>query len=126
LEIDPDVGSVLGTPPFTGGYVYGEGTWPLVDFGCVFNISASAGTGIFYFAEGPTYGGKIHAGVSGEALCVISVKGEIDLVGVKSGDDFRFTGAGKVKGKVGACPFCKRFNKTVRLTYENGGWDADY
>ena len=24
------------------------------------------------------------------------------------------------------CPFCKKFSKTVKVTYENGDWDASY
>jgi hypothetical protein len=63
---------------------------------------------------------------SGEALCVISVRGDVDLIGVKRGDDFRFSGQGRIKGKVGVCPFCKKFSKTVRFTYQGGSWDADY
>lgn len=128
MLIDEDVAEILGepSPSFTGAYIYGEGEMPIVDYGCAFNISAGVGAGLFYFAEGPTYGGKMMAKVSGEALCLISVKGKIELVGAKRGDDLAFKGKGRVKGKVGWCPFCKRFKKTVTLTYKNRGWDADY
>jgi hypothetical protein len=126
--IDPDVASILGapSPTFTGAYIYGEGEMPIVDYGCAFNISAGVGAGIFYFAEGPTYGGKMMAKISGEALCLISVHGKIEMIGAKRGDDLTFRGKGRVKGKVGWCPFCKRFRKTVTLTYKNREWDADY
>ena len=125
--IDPQVAEVLGDlTTFEGGYLYGEGRFPLVDFGCIFRISCSAGVGFFYFTDGPTYGGRIAAGVSGEALCAVGVSGSISLVGVKSGRDYRFNGRGRVAGKAGACPICVRFGKTVTLTYENGSWDADY
>ena len=90
-----------GPPPFTGAYVYGEGTFPLVDFGCVFNVSAGAGVGIFYFLEGPTYGGRMNAHVAGEALCILSVRGDLDLVGLKRGSDYSFSGRGGVKGMGG-------------------------
>ncbi|RKX40361.1 MAG: hypothetical protein DRP64_12760, partial [Verrucomicrobia bacterium] len=33
---DPDVQEILGDPPFTGVYVYGEGWMPIVDYGCLF------------------------------------------------------------------------------------------
>lgn len=125
-QVDPEVASVLGAPPFTGGYVYGEGWMPIVDLGCVFNISAGVGAGIFYFVEGPTYGAKLTLGASGEALCVVSIKGTIKMVGAKVGDSLRATGQGKLSGKAGACPFCVEFNKTVTATYKDGEWDVDY
>ena len=124
--VDPLVAEVLGQPPFTGAYVYGEGTFPLVDFGCVFNVSAGAGVGVFYFLEGPTYGGRMNAHVAGEALCVVSVRGDVDLVGVKRGSDYAFNGRGGLKGKVGVCPFCIKFNKKVDIKYQNEDWDVDY
>jgi hypothetical protein len=122
---DPDVQSVLGDPPFTGVYVYGEGWMPIVDFGCLFQVKAGVGAGIFAFVDGPV-GGKIFLGVEGEALCVVGVAGEVTLVGLKDGDDMRMTGKGRISGRVGSCPFCVKFGKTVTLTYDNGNWDADY
>lgn len=124
--INPQLGDLLGDGGFAGGYVFGAGRIPIVDWGCVFNISAGVGLGAFYSLPGPTWGGLAQLSASGEALCLISVRGSIDLIGVKRGDDFRFSGQGRIKGKVGACPFCKRFNKSVRVTYQNGDWDADY
>jgi hypothetical protein len=128
----PDVASVLGTPPFTGAYVYGEGWIPIseavlgIPASCLFNISAGIGAGAFFFLEGPTYGGKMKAGVLGEALCVVSIKGEVDMIGVKNGGDLRFRGSGRLSGKAGVCPFCVKFGKTVLIMYENGSWDIDY
>lgn len=126
LLVDDEVGAVLGEAPFTGAYVYGEGWIPIYDYGCTFRIKAGAGFGVFYFVEGPTYG--IHAllGASGEALCAVTVRGEVELYGVKQGDSYRARGKGKIKGKVGCCPFCLKFGKTVTITYDNGAWDADY
>ena len=126
LIVDPEVGDVLGEPPFTGAYIYGEGWIPIYDYGCVFRIKAGAGFGVFYFAEGPTYGVHIMLGAEGEALCVVSVRGEVDIYGLKQGDSYRASGKGKIKGKVGSCPFCVKFNKTVTITYDDGEWDADY
>ncbi|MGF1451871.1 MAG: hypothetical protein ACFB21_07350 [Opitutales bacterium] len=120
---DPEVAEVLGDPPFTGAYVYAEAWIPVseaalgIPASCMFRISAGVGAGVFYFLEGPTYGGKILAGVSGEALCLVSIKGEVFLIGVKSGDQFRFSGEGSISGKAGACPFCLKFRKSVGITY---------
>jgi hypothetical protein len=130
--IDPDVASVLGTPPFTGGYLYGEGWIPIseavlgIPASCLFNISAGIGAGAFFFLEGPTYGGVMKAGVLGEALCIVTIRGEVKMIGVKNGDNLRFNGKGWLSGSVGWCPFCIKFGKTVGITYENGSWDVDY
>ena len=126
----PDVASVLGNPPFTGAYAYAEAWIPLneaigIPSTCLFNISAGVGAGAFYFIEGPTWGGNMLLGVSGEALCVVSVKGEIKLIGVKNGSRLRLKGSGRVEGKAGPCPFCIKFGKTVGLTYDSGSWDVD-
>jgi hypothetical protein len=77
LIVDPDAASLLGSPPFTGAYVYGEVWIPIsevilgIPASCLFRISAGVGAGAFYFVEGPTYGGRMLLGVSGEALCVV-------------------------------------------------------
>lgn len=122
---DPDVQEILGDPPFTGVYVYGEGWMPIVDFGCLFRVKAGVGAGIFAFVDGPV-GGKIFLGADGEALCVVNVAGEVTLVGLKDGDDMRMNGKGRISGRVGSCPFCIKFGKTVTISYDNGEWDADY
>lgn len=124
--INPQLGDLLGSGGFTGGYVFGAGRIPIVDFGCFFNVSAGVGLGAFYSVPGPTWGGLAQLSASGEALCLISVRGSVDLIGLKRGDEFRFSGQGRISGKVGLCPFCKRFRKTVRFTYQGGDWDADY
>ncbi len=124
--VDPDVADVLGTPPFSGIYVYGEAWMPIIDYGCLFNISAGVGAGFFFFVEGPTIGAKMLLGVSGEALCVVGVSGEVKLVGVKSGNDLSAKGVGTIKGKVGACPFCVKFKESVEVLYKNGSWDVNY
>lgn len=122
---DPDVQAVLGDPPFTGVYVYGEGWMPIYDYGCLFRIKAGVGAGVFAFVDGPV-GGKIFLGADGEALCAVNVAGEVTLVGLKDGDDMRMTGKGTISGRAGSCPFCVKFSKTVTIGYDNGSWDADY
>ena len=126
----PDVAAVIGTPPFTGAYVYGEGWFPLnealgIPSSCLFNISAGVGAGAGYFVEGPTYIGTLFAGLSGEVLCLVSVTGEAKLIGVKQGSDFRFSGNAKVSGEAGSCPFCIKFNKSFGIRYENDSWSLD-
>jgi hypothetical protein len=127
ISWDPDVNALLGSPPFTGVYVFGEGTFPIYDFSCLLRLSAGAGIGAFYFAEGPTYGGKLEGSVSGEALCIVSIKGEAKLAGLKSGSDFRYHGHASVKGKAGLCPLCVKFNRQIDTRYSTGsGWSVSY
>jgi hypothetical protein len=129
---DPEVASVLGTPPFTGAYVYCEVWIPIseallgIPASCLFNITAGVGAGAFYFAEGPTYGGKMLLGVQGELLCIVSVGGTVKLVGVKNPDGLTLKGSGEVHGDIGPCPFCVSFSKTIGMQYKNGSWDVDF
>ena len=126
--IDPLVAEVVPTSSITGIYAYGEATFPIYGTGtCFFNISAKAGAGVFYFQEGPTYGGRMTLGVYGEALCAVEVGAEISLAGSKSGDSYNFAGHGRVYGKAGKCPFCVKANFQVDFKYTDaGGWDVDF
>ncbi len=126
LLIDPEVGTVLGTPPFTGAYVYGEARLPVneligIPSSCLLQVNIGAGAGAFFFFEGPTFGGKLVGEVSGEALCLVSISGRMSLVGVKEGLDLtspmRFSGTGTLKGKVGVCPFCIKFKESVGIRF---------
>ena len=133
LIVDKDVAEVIGepNPTFTGIYVYGECHIPVseaalgIPASCMFKITAGVGAGVFYFLEGNTFGGKIYAAASGEALCIVSIKGEVLLIGVVTNGDLRFRGTGKVSGKVGPCPFCIKFKKSATITYKDGDWDVD-
>lgn len=129
LLVDPDIASVVdpGTP-FTGAYVYGEVWLPIselvlgVPASCMFRIDAGVGAGAFYFVEGATYGGKMLLGVSGEALCMVNVKGQVKMILASQAGDVRGSGTGKFSAKVGKCPFCLKFNKSVKIGYTNGSW----
>ena len=131
LLIDPDVAEVLGSPPFTGAYVYAQGWLPISELvlgipaSCIFQISAGIGAGAFYFVEGPTYGGKMYLGVSGDLLCLVSIMGEITMVGVKTGDDLRFKGKGHFEAEIGPCPFCISISKDVSISFINKKWKFD-
>ncbi len=128
LMIDPFVADFLGqpSPTFTGFFQYAEGRIPLVDYSCAFKVSAGLGVGFFAFLEGPTLGGRIHAEVKGEALCTLSVKGDVDMVGSVTPDGFSYRGKGRIRGKAGWCPCCVRFRKSVSFECINQRWDADY
>jgi len=126
--IDPDVASVLGNPPFTGGYVYAQGWLPVsqlvtgIPATCLFEISAGVGAGAFYFAEGPTFGGKMFLGVSGQLLCIVSIEGDVTLIGVDHGGNVQFLGKGHFEASLGPCPFCISVSKDVSIAYLNNSW----
>jgi hypothetical protein len=131
ILIDPDVAKVLGDPPFTGAYCYAQGWLPISEMvlgipaSCLFEISAGVGAGAFYFAEGPTYGGKMFLGVSGSLLCIVSIEGDVTLIGVKHGDDLRFDGHGHFEADLGPCPFCISISKDIEMEYINKSWHIE-
>lgn len=132
LFVDPDIGDVVtaGTT-FTGAYVYGEVWLPISELvlgipaSCLFRIDAGVGAGAFFFLEGPTFGGKIFLGVSGEALCLVSIRGEVKMIVASQAGALRGAGTGKFSAKVGWCPFCIKFSKSVKIKYDNGNWSID-
>lgn len=130
---DADVGALFNTStPFvamTGAYVYGEAWIPIFNFSCLFNVSAGVGTGVGFFLDdslSPIFVGKMLAGVSGEAICVVSIKGEVILVGIVQSGSFSASGTGRISGKAGICPLCVEFSAQVKITYSNGDWDVNY
>lgn len=125
---DKEVAQVLGDPPFTGAYGYGEFTIPInqlmgIKSTCFFTLTATVGSGIGVFAEGPTYVAKMKLGVHGELLCIVNVTGEIVLVGVTNPEGPRLLGKGTLKGSLGYCPiYCFEFKKTASMQYKSGKW----
>ena len=124
---DPTVASVLGEPPFTGMYGYGEFWIPIptligIPSTCLFNLSAGVGAGAGFFLEGPTVFGKMFLGVSGDVLCIVSVTGEISLVGLARPSGLALAGDGRFAVALGWCPICLKFDKKIRLTREGGKW----
>ncbi len=130
--VDPDVAALLGPAPFTGVYVYGEVWIPIsevvlgIPASCLFRISAGVGAGAFYFAEGPTFGGKMLLGISGEVLCAVSISGQVSMIGVMSDNSLRFKGKGTLTGKAGWCPLCLKFSESASITYQDGAWSVDF
>jgi hypothetical protein len=134
---DKDAGNLLGNGSFTGIYAYGEGWVPIneligIPASCLFNISAGLGMGAGVFLEGPTFVAKLKAGVSGEALCLVGIKGELTGTGVLEGldanvlDGLSIKAKGTVGGKFGPCPFCLEVDQSVALTFNQGHWKFDF
>lgn len=121
--VDADVVQLIGQPPFTGLYIYGEGSMSIYNAGCMFNITAGAGLGGFYFAEGPTYGGKVKAMVSGQALCLAKFSGKLTGYGVQRADKFSLKGIGELGAEIGPCPVCIKPKLLLQGTYVDEKWD---
>lgn len=123
------VAGALGqpNPTFTGAYVYGEAHIPVseamlgIPATCFFRVNAGMGLGIFYFVEGPTYGARGKLSVSGDALCMLSLGGELNMAGLKQGSKFKLTGQGRVFVEIGICPLCVEASRTVKISAETGG-----
>jgi hypothetical protein len=127
----PSVAQVIGPPPFTGAYAYGEASFPITQLlgipaTCLLDITISAGAGVGFFLEGPTFVGTIYGGVNGRVLCLTEVGGDVTLSGAKVGSDYNFFGQGTVYGKFGICPICVKGSKSLTLEYTNGNWDYSF
>jgi hypothetical protein len=120
---DPNVAQVLGEPPFTGLYVYGEGWVKVLDWGWL-DVGAGVGYGIFAFAEGP-FGGKMMMGLKVRLIKIITVQGDVTLIGVLDGLDPRLSGTGSLKGCIGWCPFCLCVKGWLKAVYQNESFDVD-
>ncbi|MBL9140219.1 MAG: hypothetical protein JNK85_30400, partial [Verrucomicrobiales bacterium] len=132
LSWDPEVASVVGHQSFSGAYGYADVWLPLseallgIPASCVFEVSAGVGVGAGYFQEGPTYVGRMLADAEGEVLCIATLHGELNLVGVKNADGLHLKGGGRMSGKLGCCPFCVRVSRHVDVEYKHGSWDIDF
>jgi outer membrane murein-binding lipoprotein Lpp len=129
---DPAVQTLLGNGSFTGAYAYGEVWIPITEAllgippSCFLEVSAGVGMGAGYFTEGPTYVGKMFLGVSGSVLCLVSVEGDVTLVGVKNPQGLVLNGEGDLTGTIGSCPFCVSFGKSLGIQYQNGSWGVSF
>ena len=129
---DPTIEAALGEPSFTGAYAYGEAHIPLnqilgIPSSCLLNLTAGAGQGYGLFAEGPTAIGKIFYALHGEVLCILSVTGEVSLVGAVNVGQLKPTlvGQGVLKGELGYCPLCVSIEKTLTLKFKDNKLSYD-
>lgn len=122
--INPDVVRVLGAErPFTGFYAYARGWVPIVSAGCLLNLSAGLGAGVILDFESGRYGGELFAGVRGEVLCLLAATGELSGTGLSDDGDFVFDVTGRLKVRLGYCPFCVKFGKEIGARYHSGTGD---
>lgn len=94
-RLDPDVDRFIDLPAdgFTGGYVRGGATIPVIPGGCLLNVSVRGDFGAWVL--GRTWGGLVGGGAIGEVLCVGALRGQVTVLGEKQANgNFRFLGDG--------------------------------
>jgi hypothetical protein len=120
LAWDPVACEMLGEDSdFTGVYVYGAGTFPIYSFNCLLKVNVGAEVSVFV---GSNWGGRIGGSVSGEALCLVSAKGEASLAYLEDDDGRYYGGNLTLNAKIGPCPLCAKWEKTFNGTYRSSGW----
>ncbi|HIE52457.1 MAG TPA: hypothetical protein EYP85_11915 [Armatimonadetes bacterium] len=121
------VGDPNGT--LTGAYVAGGVSFPLFGDSCLLRVSAGGSLGLWYFAtNGDIFGGRLYAFVSGEAICIVTIKGEVVLIGqwITEPPDFWLKGQGKVSGKIDLWLTSLSYSVGVGVSYQDstGEWDV--
>jgi hypothetical protein len=100
----PDAGG-----PMTGVYIRGLTDVPIIQDGCALSLNVGGEVEVWFFTGKQTaYGGSLRGFAYGEALCVISARGDVSLSMSKSesvnnqGEDiWMFDGEGWVAGGAG-------------------------
>jgi hypothetical protein len=52
---------------------------------------------------------------------MLSLGGELNMVGLKQGSKFKLKGQGSVYVEIGICPLCVEASRTVKISAETGG-----
>ncbi|RMG46966.1 MAG: hypothetical protein D6718_04600 [Acidobacteria bacterium] len=101
-DIDPDVADFLeGIDAFDGGFIRCAIQARIFDYGCPFQVSAGVSVGGWYLSSG--YGGKVRGWIAGEGACIVSVRGDLTLIGGEINDLFKIVGDFWVGGGIGFC-----------------------
>lgn len=101
-ELDPDVARFLsGVDTFDGAYIGLGVGFPWFDFGCFLNARVGAQVAGWYVTD--SFGGKVRGWLTGEGACLVSVRGDLTLIGGKVNDSFKLSGKFWVAGGIGFC-----------------------
>ena len=87
----------------TGVYMRALGDFPIIQDGCLLSLNVGGEIEIWYFTgEETAYGGSLRGFAYGEALCVISGRGDVTLTFSHEGEDAqKFEGEGWLAGGIG-------------------------
>jgi hypothetical protein len=101
-DLDPDVAGFLsGVNKFDGAYIGAGISLRLFDYGCPFRVSAGADIAGWYI--GSSYGGKVRGWLAGTGACLVSVRGDLTLLGGEVNDIYKIKGKIWVGGGIGFC-----------------------
>lgn len=138
-----------GPGTYKGVYISVGVQIPIYQDGCMREVIANGELRGWYFERisappaPASWGGYLTAGVSGEAACLVSARGQLTLTIYSPGDGkLHFDGNAWLAGGVGDCEpntwnnwnnrwwgdsWCAQAGAYVQVTYvEGGGWDVDY
>tara|TARA_R110002096_G_scaffold161007_2_gene327346 strand:- start:18110 stop:24736 length:6627 start_codon:yes stop_codon:yes gene_type:complete len=98
-DLDPEVEKFLPNLPasgFTGAYLRGGATIPVIPGGCALNVGVVADFGSWIFVGQPTtFGGLVGGGASGQVACIAALKGKVTVGGSASTDgELKLVGEG--------------------------------
>ncbi len=98
-DLDPEVEKFLPNLPasgFTGAYLRGGATIPVIPGGCALNVGVVADFGTWIFVGQPTtFGGLVGGGATGQVACIAALKGKVTVGGSASTDgDLKLAGEG--------------------------------
>jgi len=99
---DPDVADFLsGVTQFDGAYLGLGLKANLFDYGCFFRVNVGAEVAGWYISQ--SFGGKVRGFITGEGACLVSVRGDMTLMGGEVNDAYRVGGHFWVAGGAGFC-----------------------
>lgn len=145
-KLAADKGST--TAIYKGVYISVGVQVPIYKDGCMREVIANGEMRGWYFEQiapvtsAVAWGGYLSAGVSGEAACLVSARGQLSLSIYSSSNVLHFDGDAWLAGGVGDCEpttwnnwdnrwwgdsWCAQAGAYVLVTYvEGGGWDVAY
>lgn len=101
-DIDKDVAQFLsGIDRFEGAYVGAGMSTKLFDAGCPLSVGAGVDLAGWYVQD--AFGGKVRGYLTGRGACLVSVRGDLTLIGGEVQDRFKIQGKFWVAGGIGFC-----------------------
>jgi hypothetical protein len=101
-NIDPFVVHFLeGVTKFNGFYAGAGVSYNIFDFDCALSLAAGANVAGWYISG--NFGLKVQGWIVGQALCLISVKGQLTILGGEVNDIFKITADFWIGGGLGWC-----------------------
>jgi hypothetical protein len=104
-HLDPEVANFVPLPDgkFEGVYIRGSASIPIWNVGCFLTVGAGADVGVWVLggSEGAAVGGLVGGSVYGKAICLVSLRGGVRLLGNYYAGNFKFQGTGYGVGGFG-------------------------